>query len=280
MGAWIMAGVTFREAARKRFLWMALLAGTGLILFFSTGLFFQLKDHAATTNPLLLRQIINGLLMVGLYAVDGLAVVMTVLTSVDTLSGEIASGTIHAIATKPVPRWQILLGKWLGYVGMLSVYLFLMVGGITMATYILSSHFATGVTPHHFMRGIGLMWMECVLLLTLTLCFGTGFSTLTNGVLALGLHGLGFIGGWIEQAGALLNSPRALTVGIVASLIMPSEALWRRAEFEMQSPVIGSLQFSPFNNASVPSPAMVAYAAIYIAVFLGLAIRRFGHRDL
>ena len=27
MGVWIMAGVTFREAARKKMLWMALTAG-------------------------------------------------------------------------------------------------------------------------------------------------------------------------------------------------------------------------------------------------------------
>ncbi len=280
MGAWIMAGVTFREAARKKFLWMALLAGVGLIALFSTGLYFQLKDLARHTNPLLLRQIVNGILMVGLYAVDALAVVMTVLTSVDTLSGEIASGTIHAVATKPLPRWQILLGKWMGFVGMLSVYILIMAGSMILVTYTLSSRYATSVTPHHFFRGIGLIWLECILLLTLTFCFGTMFSTLTNGVLALGLHGLAFIGGWIEQVGALTSSPRAVNVGIAASMIMPSESLWRRAAFEMQSPVIGSLQFSPFSNASVPSPAMVAYAAIYVILALGLAIHRFGRRDL
>jgi ABC-2 type transport system permease protein len=280
MGAWVMAGVTFREAARKKFLWMALLAGAGLIAFFNTGMYFQLKDRAATTNPLVMRQIINGMLMVGLYAVDGLAVVMTVLTSVDTIAGEIASGTIHAIATKPIPRWQIVLGKWLGYVGMLSVYLFLMVGGITLSTYALSSHYSSGVTPHHFLRGFGLIWLECVLLLSLTFLFGTTFSTLTNGVLALGFHGLAFIGGWIEQIGALTSSPRAVTVGIVSSMVMPSESLWRRAAFEMQSPVIGAIQFSPFSNASVPSPAMIGYAAFYVVVCLGLAIHRFGRRDL
>ncbi len=280
MGAWIMAGVTFREAARKKILWMALLAGGAFIALFGTGLYFQLKDHVGRANPLLIRQAVNGLLMVGLYAVDALAVVMTVLTSVDTLSGEIASGTIDAVATKPIPRWQILLGKWLGFVGMVTLYLALMVGGITLVTYLLSAHFATGVTPHHLVRGISLIWLECVLLLSLTVLFGTTFSTLTNGVLALGFHGLAFIGGWIEQAGALTNSPRAVTVGIAASMIMPSEALWRRAAFEMQSPVIGAIQFSPFSNASVPSPAMVAYAAIYLAAALGLAIHRFGRRDL
>jgi hypothetical protein len=40
-----------------------------------------------------------------------LAVVMSILTSVNTIAGEISSGTIQAIATKPMARWQILVGK-------------------------------------------------------------------------------------------------------------------------------------------------------------------------
>lgn len=280
MGAWIMAGVTFREAARKKLLWMALLAGAAFIALFSTGLYFQLKDQAHRTNPLIIRQAVNALLMVGLYAVDALAIVMTVLTSVDTLSGEIASGTIHAVAAKPISRWQVLMGKWLGFVGMLTIYVVLMVGGITLMTYLLSAHYVSGVVPHHLLRGTFLIWLECVLLLSLTFLFGTSFSTLTNGVLALGFHGLAFIGGWTEEVGAALGSQRAVNVGIVASIIMPSESLWRRAVFEMQSPLLGVLRFGPFSNASVPSRAMVAYAAAYLVVALGLAIRRFGQRDL
>jgi Cu-processing system permease protein len=280
MGAWIMAGVTFREAARKKILWMAFLAGSAFIALFSTGLYFQLKDFGQRANPLIARQAVSGLLMVGLYAIDSLAVVMTVLTSVDTLSGEIASGTIHAVAAKPIPRWQIVLGKWLGFGGMITVYIVLMMGGITLTTYALSAHFITGVTPHHVLRGAFLIWLECLLVLSLTFLFGTSFSTLTNGVLALGFHGLAFIGGWIEQVGALSHTPRAINVGIAASILMPSEALWRRAEFEMQSPLLASLQFSPFSNASVPSPVMIAYAGIYLVFMLTLALHRFGQRDL
>ena len=280
MGAWIMAGVTFREAARKKVLWMALLAGSAFLALFGTGLHFQLKDFASRTNPLIARQGVAALLMVGLYAVDVLAVVMTVLTSVDTLSGEIDSGTIQAVATKAITRSELLFGKWLGFVGMLTLYVALMVGGITTLTYLMSLRFLGGVVVHHLLRGISLIWLECVLLLTVTFMFGTSFSTLTNGVLALGLHGLAFIGGWIEQAGALTHSPRAVNVGIAASLLMPSESLWRRAAFEMQSPLVGAVGFSPFSNASVPSVVMVAYAGVYLAVALAVALRRFGLRDL
>ena len=44
MGAWAMAGITFREAARKKVLWMALAAGVTFPALFRTGLIFQLKD--------------------------------------------------------------------------------------------------------------------------------------------------------------------------------------------------------------------------------------------
>jgi Cu-processing system permease protein len=280
MGAWIVAGVTFREAARKKLLWMALLAGSAFLALFGTGLHFQLKDFASRTSPLIARQGVDALLMVGLYAVDLMAVVMTVLTSVDTLSGEIDSGTIQAVATKAITRSQLLLGKWLGFIGMLTLYVALMMGGITTLTYLMSLRSLGGVAPHHLLRGMSLIWLECVLLLTVTFMFGTSLSTLTNGVLALGMHGLAFIGGWIEQAGALTHSPRAVNVGIAASVLMPSESLWRRAAFEMQSPLVGAVGFSPFSNASVPSVAMVAYAGVYVAVALGLALRRFGRRDL
>src|SRR5260370_27801353 len=127
MGVWIMAGITFREAARKKILWTALLAGAAFLLVFGIGLHFQVGDFRNSAVPPFLRyQVISAMLMIGLYTVDLLAVVMTTLTSVDTISGEITSGTIHAIATKPLARWQIFSGKWLAFLAMAAAYLALM----------------------------------------------------------------------------------------------------------------------------------------------------------
>lgn len=276
MRIWIMSAVTFREAARKRILWMALAAGLGFLLLFAIALHFQAEEfNRVHLAPLIRRHALNTMLMMGLYAIDLMVVVMTVLTSVDTLSGEIASGTIQAMATKPMRRWELLAGKWLGFAGMLTLYIVMMVFGINAITYVM-----TGVTARHLPLGFALMWMESMLLLAVTFFFGTTFSTLTNGVLALGLHGLAFLGGWIEQAGALTKTRKAVDLGILASVIMPSEALWRRAAFEMQSPLATAVNITPFSGASVPSSAMVSYAAVYMAVFLALAIRKLGKRDL
>jgi ABC-type transport system involved in multi-copper enzyme maturation permease subunit len=276
MGLWIMAGVTFREAARKKMLWMALAAGCAFLILFGTGLHFQAKDFATHgISPILRREISSTMLTMGLYAVDLLAVLMTILTSVDTLSGEIASGTIQAVATKPVPRWQVLMGKWLGFAGMLTAYIAIMVGGVNAITFLMA-----GVTARHLLSGFLLMWMQCVVLLSVTFAFASYFSTLTSGILALGLHGLAFIGGWIEQVGAITQTARAVTVGVIASVIMPSEALWRRAAFEMQSPLANAMRVSPFSTLSVPSIPMVFYAGIYMTIALAFAIRRFSQRDL
>lgn len=274
---WIMATVTFGEAARKRLLWMALIAGCAFLVVFGTALHFQVASFRGSDRipPIVRKQVLGAMLMLGLYAIDLLMVVMTVLVSVDTVSGEIASGTIQAIATKPIQRYEILLGKWLGFAGMLTLYLLIMAGGLNVLTYAM-----VGIRARHLPQGFTLIWMESLLLLSLTLCFGTTFSTLTNGVLALGLHGLAFLGGWIEQAGALTHTPKAVDVGIIASILMPSESLWRRAVFEMQPPLATALNLSPFSGASVPSSLMVGYAAVYTFAFLMLAIRRLEKRDL
>jgi Cu-processing system permease protein len=276
VGIWIMAGVTYHEAARKKMLWMAMAAGGAFLILFATGLHFQAKSFAARGVGVVLRREISfTMLTMGLYAVDLLAVLMTILTSVDTISGEIASGTIQAVATKPVPRWQLLIGKWFGFVGMLTTYIAIMVGGVNAITYVIA-----GVTARHVVSGLLLMWMESVVLLSVTFALATYFSTMTSGVLALGLHGLAFLGGWIEQFGAVTQTQSAVNVGVVASLLMPSEALWRRAAFEMQSPLANALRGSPFSTLSVPSLGMVFYAVLYMAIALVVAIRRFSRRDL
>lgn len=276
MGVWIMAGITFREAARKKILWTALLAGAAFLLVFGIGLQFQVGDFRRSSVPPFLRyQVISAMLMIGLYTVDLLAVVMTTLTSVDTIAGEISSGTIHAIATKPLYRWQILLGKWLGFVAMTAAYVALMFWGTVAEGYWIG-----GVMVQHPFNGLALVFLECALAVTVTFLFGTWFSTLTSGVLVLGLLGVAFMGGWLEQMSGFTEGSRLAMVGIVSSLIMPSEALWRRAAFEMESPLSGSLQFSPFADISIPSGGMIAYACVYLVVVLLIAMYHFRERDL
>jgi Cu-processing system permease protein len=275
-GVWIIARITFQEAVRKKLLGMALAAGAAFLILFATAVHFQAAGFQERHVPLFLqRQIFSAMQMVGMYAINFLIVAMTVLTSVDTISGEIASGTVQAIAMKPIDRWQLMTGKWLGFCGMLTAYALVMIAGVNLV-----SAGMLGTSARHLPVAFALMWMESMLLLSTTLCLSVSFSTLTTGVLVLGLHGLAFLGGWIEQAGSLTDTPKAVLAGVAASLVMPSEALWRRAAFEMQSPLATAINVSPFSGASVPSSSMIVYAALYTCVALGLAVHRLNARDL
>lgn len=273
---WIMAGVTFREAARRRILWTALAAAVILLAIFAVALRLQvLEFQGRPMSPFVRYQVESGMLMVGLYTCDLLAVVMTILTSIDTIAGEITSGTIQAIATKPIARWQILGGKFVGFVAMIVAFV-----ALTFCGTIAVAYAATGVLPEHPLRGFMLMSSECVLVLTVSFYLGTRFTTLTVGVLALGLQAVAFMGGWLEQVSGFSQSEHIVTLGVITSLVMPSESLWRRAAFEMQTPLAGSLSFSPFANVSIPSNTALAYAAFFAACVLAAALWRLSRRDL
>jgi ABC-type transport system involved in multi-copper enzyme maturation permease subunit len=277
----VIARLTFYEAARKKILLAALLLGLVFLVVFSVGFHFILieMERQLGENYLQLNQIKNFFLLAAIYVVNFLTVVMTILTSADTISGEIGSGTIHTLASKPVQRWEILLGKWLGFAGMITIYLLIMAGGVMAVVYLRGGYLA----PHP-VRALALMELNALLLLSVSILGGTYLSTLANGVMVLGLYGVAFIGGWIEQIGSFIQSmstqQTTMNIGIITSLILPSEALWKRIAHELQSPLMSALGFSPFTTTSYPSTAMIIYSAGYVVVMLILAIRHFQRRDL
>jgi Cu-processing system permease protein len=282
MSTFTIARLTFLEAARRKILLAALLLGLLFLIIYGLGFHFlivETEKSVGNNNLLQLNEIRNFLLMAGMFVVNFLTSIMIVLTSVDTLSGEISSGTIQTLASKPIRRWEIVMGKWLGFAGMLTLYLLLMGGGVMVIVFL-----RTGYTAPHPLRALELIWLNALVLLSFSILGGTTLSTLANGVLVFGLYGIAFLGGWIEQIGSFLPnqaaSHTAVNIGIITSLIMPSEALWKRAAHELQSPLVAALGFSPFSSAYYPSLLMVVYAVLYTVIALTLAVLLFNQRDL
>jgi Cu-processing system permease protein len=273
----IIVHLTLHEAMRRRVLLAALVCGLAFLALYGIGFHFVERDlgrHAAL--PLLQRRIaLSAFTLAGLFAVNFLSIMTAVMLPVDTLSGEISSGVMQTLASKPVRRAEILLGKWLAYVILVVGYLAVTAGGVLLVARVLGRFMLPNAAS-----GLPLMALECVLLVTLSIAGGTRFSAITNGVAVLGLHGLAFIGNWVEQIGTRLGNDAARSVGTVASLLMPSESLWQLAAYKMQPAVMRELHLTPFSPASVPSPAMVVWAAGYLLVALWLGLRQFQRRPL
>ncbi|HEY48269.1 MAG: hypothetical protein AMJ88_10685 [Anaerolineae bacterium SM23_ 63] len=277
----VITKLTIREASRRKILWAALILGVLFLTIYGLGFHFARVDleksmqQRSGMNIVLLHEMYNFLLLAGLYSVNFMIIAMSALISVDTLSGEINSGTIQTLVTKPLHRWQIVIGKWLGFGAMLTLYLLLMVGGTMGVVYATSGYLAP-----HSTQGLVLLWLNGMLFLSLSLWGGSFLSTLANGVVAFGLFGVAFVGGWMEQIGAFLGNQVAVNIGIISSLIFPCEAVWRRLVHNMQSPLVTRLGVSFFSSSSVPSQWMIVYGAAYAVVLLFSAVRRFNRRDL
>jgi len=279
---WILARMTFREAARRRIVLTGLVLGLVFLTVFNIGfrlVFVNAYTRAAGADEaftnIITSEGLNVLALAGLYAVTFLSAAMGALLGADTLSGEIVSGTIQTLVSKPVRRSDVVLGKWLGFAILLGCYSLLMSGGT-----VLSVRLQSGYALRNVGLGLALIYLESLLIMTISLACSSFLSGLATGGVVFGLYGLSFIGGWVEQIGAVLQNKTAIQVGIVTSLIIPSESLWRRAAFEMQSPISAALGMSPFGTTSVPSPLMIGYAVIYLALTLMAAVSIFQHRDL
>lgn len=284
---WIITKMTFREAIRKKVVLTGLALGICFVLVFSLGFYMVVTNSDEVTTQIeapegngMMQRIIdreaaNVLTLAGLYAATFLCIAMGALLGADTLSGEINSGTIQTIVTKPIRRLDVVMGKWLGFAMLLGLY-FLLVGGGVVSSVFLQANYI----PNHLAAGMGLIYLETLLVMTISVMFSSMFSALATGAMVFGLYGLAFIGGWVEHIGAILHNGTAIKVGIITSLIIPSEALWRRAAYEMQSPIAEALGMTPFGATSVPSPLMVVYAVIYVVVALLCCIRYFHQRDL
>lgn len=270
-----IARLTLHEARSRKILLAALLFGLAFVALFATGLYF-IHRQLRTEMPLPERRmVLSTVVMAGLYAANFLMVITGVLVPVDTLSGEIGSGVIQTLVSKPTRRWEIVLGKWIGFGIVLIAYLALIGGGVVFSGWMIGHYI-----PPNVGVGLTLMGLEATLLLTLSIAGGTRLSTIANGVMVFGLYGLAFIGGWVEQIGTLADNAAARYIGIASSLLVPCESLWRLAAFHMQPPLVRDLQMTPFAPASVPSSAMVVWAAAYTAAALGLALWQFQKRSL
>jgi len=274
-GILTIAHLTWIEARRRRIVLAAVLCGLGFLLLFGLIVYFNAERAVGTLPNLQRRLVLQTLTIVGLYAVNFLVVALAVMLPVDTLSGEIDSGVIQTLASKPVRRAEIVLGKWLVYWLMIAGYIVLMAGGLVALMWLL-----TGFQQQNLLPALGLMQLEATVLICITMAGGVRLTTITNGIVAFAFYAIAFVGGLVEQVGLMAGNAAARYIGTAISLVSPADALWRKATHTLLPPFITQLQVTPFSGGAVPSAAMVWWGVLFSLVVLALAIRGFNQRAL
>lgn len=277
-----VARVTLREALRRRIVAVALVMSALFMLLYGLGLHYAATDLLNIARngagELIRRAAAAQLLYIGLFPASLLIGLAAVFSSAGTVSSEIESGIAYAVLARPLRRGEVVVGKFLGLGAMLVVFAFALDG-----TVIGLARWQLGSPVLNWTGALALMALEPLILLALALLGSTRLPTLANGVLCSAAYGIGFVGGFIEQIGGMLRNQTMMQLGIVSSLLMPLDAVHRKA-LELVIPgglLIGEgAQAAGLGASTTPSVWMLVYAVGYIVVFVALAAASLRRRDL
>jgi ABC-type transport system involved in multi-copper enzyme maturation permease subunit len=277
-----VARVTLREALRRRVVAVALVMSALFVLLYGLGVHYAatglFEGGRQATDELMRRVGAAQLLYFGLFPASFIIGLTAVFASAGSVSSEIDSGIAHAVLARPVRRGEVVLGKFLGLGVMLVVYAIALNGAV-----IGLARWQLGSPVLDWSGALALMALEPLILLALALLGSTRLPTLANGVLCSAAYGIGFVGGFIEQIGGLLRNQTMMQLGIVSSLLMPLDAVHRKA---VELIIPGGLLFTQgaagvgVGASTTPSVWMLVYAVGYIVVVVALAASSLRRRDL
>ncbi|MBI3942502.1 MAG: ABC transporter permease subunit [Chloroflexi bacterium] len=281
----IISKLTLVEMGRRRvFLAVAIL--TLLIILFTGWGFQRLLTLPCGNRPCsqtTLLAISSTLTIMIMFMFSFIITLGAAFLAAPAIATDIESGIALSMLPRPVRRSDILLGKWLALAGLIVFYT-VAVGVLEFAVIRLF----TGYVPPQPVKSIIYMAAEGVTLLTLALLGSTRLGPLTSGISAVLVFGITWMAGVAESVGLAINNTAITNVGVIISLIVPSDGLWRGAMFHLEPAIILATATAfasqgignPFVAASPPTPAYIIWAVLWVVLMLGLAAYSFQKRDL
>jgi ABC-type transport system involved in multi-copper enzyme maturation permease subunit len=244
---------TFREAIRDRILY--LFVGFAVAMVLSTKLFGLLTvgDEAKIVKD------------VGLASMQFFSMLIAVMMSMLLISREVDSRTVFNIISKPVARWQFIVGKYLGLVSVVAANLLFIAAVLVLMVLVYTKQFDPMLVFAAAMTMLEMMVLAA---------FATLFAVVTRPILGSLLTLAVFIVGQTSEDLWLLTRqlPGELTRVVIAVVYYVTPNLQR---FNFRNEVVHGL---PVSGTAVA--LAVVYAFAFVTVTLILASLRFRNRDL
>lgn len=285
----LVTELSLREAVRKRLVAVLLVLSALFIGFYLYGIFrMDASLDARAAEAGLNGRSANGsgnlpvmyAAMLGMYLVYFLASLMSVLSTVGAISGDIENGVMQSVIARPIRRSELILGRWLGFLTVNVTYVALLSATLLGGVYAI-----TGYLPPAPGAAVLLIALAVALLTALTVLGSTLFTTLAGGIGVFVLYGLGSAGGILSAIGQISANPTLTTLGRAANIAMPTNALWLGASYHLQPDLLleiarRSQGANPFFGSDPMNPGLLAWAAALTLLAVGGAAWRLSRRDL
>ena len=272
-----IVGLTVREALRRKLIAAFLLITAGLVGLSAWG-FDRLAHSRSLTSGEIAVSLPQSLVLF-MFMFSFVVALSASTMSSPAISAEIESGILQSVATRPVRRAQILLGKWLGLAAVLAVY-----AAVVCALEFAVVDWVSGYSPPEPAAVFAYLLGEGLILLTVGLLLSTRLSALATGVLAVALFGAAWLAGVVGALGTTFHIDALRQVGEVARLVLPTDGLWHGAIYYLEPHVIFAeavgARGSAFFAAAPPSWGYLVWSAVWLLAALGAALVILERREL
>jgi Cu-processing system permease protein len=180
---WAIALNTFREAARIRVLYGILVLVIGANLFAVVLGQMSIHEEARVARD------------VGLAGISMFGSLTAIFLGVFLLYTEVQRRTIHAIVSKPIERWEFVVGKYAGMALVLTV----LVGLFALAMIVMLTVQGVGVSQP-VIQAIVLAWFEVLTVAAVAIFFSSFSTPFLSGIFALAIWAIGRVTPDIEAA--------------------------------------------------------------------------------
>jgi ABC-type transport system involved in multi-copper enzyme maturation permease subunit len=128
------------------------------------------------------------ILDIGLGSINFFGVLIAIFVGIGLVSKEIEKKTIYTIVSKPVARYQFLLGKYLGLCLTLSINTAIMTSGLLAVLYFQD-------VPIHavLFKALGLIMLEFMVITAVALLFSTFSSATLSAIFTLAIYVIGHL---------------------------------------------------------------------------------------
>jgi Cu-processing system permease protein len=289
---WTISKLTFKEMISKRIFFITIMMTLVFLALYGTAIYFIGKESPEMgpngiqgTEAILMQQFVaSQLLGVGLYFSSFITALLAILSSVSTISSEVSNHQIDTWLMRPISRTHFVLGKFVGIALLMIAYavgLFFSI--IFLHQGIGAEWMALDINPMQMIKAVSVFAIQPFVLIAFGLLLSTRMTTLNAGIVSIILYGAAFIGGFIEQIGALIEKTTLVNIGIIMSLLFPIDSIYRKMTiilFDTMDNPLSLAQGGMFTSVSNPSNMMVWYAVLYGVVVVLFSIYSFKKRDV
>jgi ABC-type transport system involved in multi-copper enzyme maturation permease subunit len=200
---------------------------------------------------------------------------MAIFTTLGAIYTEVERGTILAVVTKPIHRWQIVLGKWIGHALLMGGYVLFM-GLVLWFTVSLGS----GTIIWRFLPAIMLIVLNVIAMVSLTLFFSTFLPVIANAIFVYLLFIFTSNLRIIYAIGQTSDNIVIVTVANVLRMLLPVSEVSDLASLVLMGQSRAAELAGTETAAFEPRSWSFGYEVVYSAGALLLAAWVFRRRDL